>query len=151
MVALLQSYGILVFIVAIIIIPWLIQGITWIFTTIKKKKAADAALIAQGRAEEAKERALQERLEAGAKRMEKLDLMLERQQKQIDLLIQSDELDIKAYITEQYKIHIIKKCIDAETMDILERRFAIYTQEGGNGFAARMMEELRKLPIVSRD
>ena len=38
--------------------------------------------------------------------------------------------------------------IDGQTLDLLEQEFDIYTQEGGNGWALRMMNDMRSLPSV---
>ena len=112
----------------------------------------------QGAAAQAQKDALETRLQNGSETMQqltendkKLEEILVHQQKEIDLLIASDELDIKAYITDKYYYYIHKGYVDAEVMDILEHRFAIYKKEGGNGFAERMMSELRNLPLIAPD
>lgn len=65
----------------------------------------------------------------------------------IDMLIESDKDDIKAYITkEHHKFCYEKKWIDDFSLDCLERRYKHYEDEGGNSFIGGFMNELRALP-----
>ena len=65
----------------------------------------------------------------------------------IDMLIESDKDDIKAYITSKHHHFCYEqKWIDDFSLDCLERRYAHYTEEGGNSFIKSFMEELRSLP-----
>lgn len=64
----------------------------------------------------------------------------------IDLLIESDKDDIKAWITEKHHHHCYEKgWIDDYTMDCIEKRFKHYEDEGGNSFIANLMDEIRNL------
>lgn len=68
----------------------------------------------------------------------------------INLLIESDKDDIKAYITEQHHHFCYDlKYIDDYSLDCLERRYSHYKVEGGNSFIKDLMQELRDLPKVS--
>lgn len=78
-----------------------------------------------------------------------LGLMLDRQQQQISLLIRSDELDIKAWIQSQHEKWITLQCIDSQSLDLVLQRYAIYAEEGGNGWAKKMVEDIRALPVVT--
>lgn len=72
---------------------------------------------------------------------------IEKIQKSIDTLIESDKEDIKAWITEKHHYYCYdKKYIDDYTLDCLERRFTRYEAEGGNSFVHNLMEDLRNLP-----
>lgn len=65
----------------------------------------------------------------------------------IDMLIESDKEDIKAYITEKHHLFVYQReWIDDYSMECLERRFAVYKQEHGNSFVEGLMNELRALP-----
>lgn len=75
--------------------------------------------------------------------------LLEKQQKLIDLLIQSDELEIKAWIKEQHEKWAALRAIDSQSLDVLEQRFAIYEKEGGNSWALKLMNEIRALPTIT--
>lgn len=65
----------------------------------------------------------------------------------IDLLIQSDRDDIKAYITrEHHNLCYDKGWVDDYTLDCLEKRFRHYIEENGNSFIEQLMNEIRALP-----
>lgn len=67
--------------------------------------------------------------------------------KKIDILIESDKADIKAYITEKHHHFVYdKKWIDDYSLDSLEKRFNHYVEEGGNSFVGGLMSEIRQLP-----
>jgi hypothetical protein len=75
--------------------------------------------------------------------------MLENQEKMIELLIASDELSIKAWIKEQHETWMPLGCIDSQTFELLEARYKIYVDEGGNSWAKKLMDDLRGLPVVT--
>lgn len=65
----------------------------------------------------------------------------------IDLLVESDKDDIKAYITREYHYFCEQKgWIDDYSMDCIERRYDHYVEERGNSFIGGMMDKLRALP-----
>ena len=67
--------------------------------------------------------------------------------KKIDMLVESDRDDIKAYITkEHHKFCYDKGWIDDFSLDCLEKRFKHYADEGGNSFICGFMQELKSLP-----
>ena len=72
---------------------------------------------------------------------------IESIQSNINLLIESDKDDIKAYITEKHHFYCYQqKYIDDYTLNCLEKRFNHYEAEGGNSFVHNLMDELRALP-----
>ena len=72
---------------------------------------------------------------------------IESIQSNINLLIESDKDDIKAYITEKHHFYCYQqKYIDDYTLNCLEKRFNHYEVEGGNSFVHNLMDELRALP-----
>ena len=72
---------------------------------------------------------------------------VEKIQKSIDTLIESDKENIKAWITEKHHYYCYeKKYIDDYTLDCLEKRFTRYEAEGGNSFIHKLMDDLRDLP-----
>lgn len=90
------------------------------------------------------------------KRCDKFDEELDKTQKliegvndRVDDLTESDMYDIKYSIVQAYH-HFVEdqKWIDDFSMNVLESRFKIYTQDGGNSFIENMMEKLRRLPNV---
>ena len=65
----------------------------------------------------------------------------------IEMLIESDKEDIKAFITLQHhKFVYEQEWIDDYSMECLEKRYAIYEREHGNSFVLGLMNELRALP-----
>lgn len=64
----------------------------------------------------------------------------------VDLLVESDKDDIRAWITDKYHYFMKLGYIDDFTLDCMERRFRSYKQEGGNTYVDGMMDAVRKLP-----
>lgn len=78
---------------------------------------------------------------------EKLIDNMSKLTEKIDMLIESDKADIKAYITEKHHHFVYdKKWIDDYSLDSLEKRFNHYVEEGGNSFIGGLMSEIRQLP-----
>lgn len=68
----------------------------------------------------------------------------------IQLLINSDKDDIKAWITEKHHYHCYeKKHIDDYSLDCIEKRYTHYRNEGGNSFVEDLMKDIRRLPKTS--
>lgn len=77
----------------------------------------------------------------------KFEKALEKVNGQIEMLIESDKEDIKAFITSQHHHFVYEKgWIDDYSMECLEKRFAIYEREHGNSFVEGLMNEIRTLP-----
>lgn len=67
--------------------------------------------------------------------------------KRIDMLIESDKDDIKAWLTQQHHYFCFQKgYIDDYSLDCMEKRYKHYADEGGNSFVATLMSEVRALP-----
>lgn len=65
----------------------------------------------------------------------------------INMLIESDKDDIKAWLTQQHHYFCFQKgYIDDYSLDCMEKRYKHYEDEGGNSFAATLMSEVRALP-----
>lgn len=72
---------------------------------------------------------------------------LEKLSQKVDLLIDSDKDDIKAFLTKEHHYHCYQLgWVDDYSLECCERRFAHYQQEGGNSFIEGFMEDLRHLP-----
>ena len=68
----------------------------------------------------------------------------------IQLLINSDKDDIKAWITEKHHYYCYeKRHIDDYSLDCIEKRYAHYKDEGGNSFIEDLMRDIRRLPKTS--
>lgn len=100
---------------------------------------------------------LEERLKQHEEKINKMNESQEHIKEQIaktndliQLLIDSDKDDIKAWITKEHHYFCYdKKFIDDYSLDCLERRFKHYKDEGGNSFIEDLMKEIRNLPKVS--
>lgn len=68
----------------------------------------------------------------------------------IQLLINSDKDDIKAWITEKHHYYCYeKRHIDDYSLDCIEKRYTHYRNEGGNSFVEDLMRDIRRLPKTS--
>ena len=91
----------------------------------------------------------EERLQRLEQKEEKLTEALKSLTNKIDLLVESDKDDIKAWITAKHHYYCYeKKWIDDYSMDCIEKRYAHYKDEGGNSFIENMMVDLRSLGRV---
>lgn len=65
----------------------------------------------------------------------------------IELLVNSDKDDIKAFITREHHYFCYQKgWIDDYSLDCIEKRYEHYVKEKGNSFIEGFMEEIRELP-----
>ena len=156
MVELISAFGVgNILIVLIICIPAIIGLITWCkkIWAIREQFKQDSmkAGVRSYQEHEAEEN----RFSSGETRIAQLELLAKQQaelyqelKKTNDRLIRSDRLAIKTYIKEQHDIWVTKGCIDSQVLELLEQRFEIYKEEGGNSWAERLMKDLRALPVV---
>lgn len=75
--------------------------------------------------------------------------VLDKQQKTLDLLMESDELDIKTWIKTQHDRWMPTGYIDSQILDLVCQRFEIYEKEGGNSWAKKLVEDMQKLTTVT--
>lgn len=81
---------------------------------------------------------------------EKTEQNLNRIIDSIQLLINSDKDDIKAWITEKHHYYCYeKRHIDDYSLDCIEKRYTHYRNEGGNSFVEDLMRDIRRLPKTS--
>lgn len=89
----------------------------------------------------------QHQVEVLAESQQQLMEAVKKLTEKVDMLIDSDKDDIKAYITDKYHHYVYtQKWIDDYTLDCIARRFEHYQNEGGNSFIETLMKELRTLP-----
>lgn len=89
------------------------------------------------------EKQIKELYNMHAKTEENLDKILNS----IQLLINSDKDDIKAWITEKHHYYCYeRKYIDDYSLDCIEKRYTHYRNEGGNSFIEDLMKDIRRLP-----
>ena len=156
MTELITTFGIgNIIIILLIAIPSLVGFITWCKTIWAKREQFKQDNINKGRQIEQRAEAEEHRLESGESRIAKLELLcgqmaetIEELRKSNDRLMRSDLLTIKTWIKQQHDIWMRKGCIDSQTLELLEQRFEIYQEEGGNSWAEKLMNELRSLPVA---
>ncbi len=77
----------------------------------------------------------------------KIDESVTKVTDKVNVLMDSDKDDIKAFITQQHHFFVYqKKWIDDYSLDCLEHRFLHYKEENGNSFIEQLMNEIRALP-----
>ncbi len=65
----------------------------------------------------------------------------------VQLLLQSDRDDIKAFITRQHHYFCYQlKEIDDQSLDCIQKRYNHYKEQGGNSYVEVLIEDLRALP-----
>lgn len=79
---------------------------------------------------------------------------LKKSQKEIlrilNILVDSDRDDIKAWITEKHHYFCYNlKYVDDYSLQCLEARYKHYKDENGNTFIDKFMTDIRALPVVS--
>ena len=145
-----------VVLVLLIGVPSLFNFVKWCKDMWKSREEFKQENIQKGKDIEAKAEAKEARLQEGESRMthmendiKDLKLIISQQKELIELLIKSDELDIKSWIKMQHEKWIPRGCIDSQTLDLLEQRYEIYSKEGGNSWALKLLKEMRALPAVT--
>lgn len=89
----------------------------------------------------------QQKIEALTESQQQLVEAVKKLTEKVDMLIDSDKDDIKAYITDKHHYYVYtQKWIDDYTLDCIARRFKHYQDEGGNSFIETLMKELKALP-----
>ena len=66
--------------------------------------------------------------------------------KKVNILLDSDKEDIKAYVTEKHHYYLHRGWVDDFTLECIEKRFQCYQEEDGNSFVGNLVNDLRKLP-----
>lgn len=124
----------------LILVKWIIEYFDWGHKRTKDKydqEAEDKKNIED----------INEKLNQNSEDIKMLIEMQKQQNKRIELLIDSDKDDIKAFITKEYHYFVERiGWIDDYSLDCLEKRFLHYQDEDGNSFAEDLMSEIRRLP-----
>lgn len=140
LIQLLEQFDTTTFLTFIIILALAAKGVIIFFDWVKER------LMKMFNKQTKKQRQI-EQLQQQEKSIKELKNNMESIQSKMNLLIESDKDDIKAWITEKHHFYCYQqKYIDDYTLDCLEKRFSHYEVEGGNSFVHNLMEELRALP-----
>ena len=156
MVGLIETFGLgTVVIILLVGIAAIVSFIGWIKKLWRERESFRQANINAGRSAAQAEQAEESRFVSGESRIAQLELLVKQQGELLkevketnERLIRSDKLAIKTYIKEQHDTWVPKGCIDGQILELLEERFEIYKEEGGNSWAERLMKDLRALPVV---
>ena len=156
MAELISTFGIgTVIIILLIAIPSIINFIKWCKDLWAKRESFKQEQIKKGMEIERTEEAEEHRFVSGESRIGSLETLVQQQAEMIKelkkitkRLEKSDKLAIKTYIKEQHDLWVPKGCIDGQVLELLEERYKIYREEGGNSWAERLMDDLRALPVV---
>ena len=140
---LLQQYSVSDILIFIIILALAIKELSNYIDWAKGKRK-------QCFTEEVDKRNKLEQFEDLVKRQNQTDNDIKEIKQSLQMLIQSDRDDIKAWITEKHHYFCYeRKCIDDYSLDCIEKRYAHYTREGGNSFVEDLMLDLRELKKIS--
>lgn len=140
LIQLLKQFDITTFLTFIIVLALAAKGVIIFFDWVKER------LMKMFNKQTKKQRQI-EQLQQQENSIKELKNNMESIQSKMNLLIESDKDDIKAWITEKHHFYCYQqKYIDDYTLDCLEKRFSHYEVEGGNSFVHNLMEELRALP-----
>lgn len=157
MVELLTTYGVTsIIIILLIAIPTIVNFISWCKKLWKQRQAFAQENEQKGYQEgvEAEEEQFEKnKFEERIKKMESdivdLKVIVSQQKELIKQLTESDMLNTKAWIKEQHEKWIALQCIDSQSLDLILQRYKIYAKEGGNGWAQKMVEEIKALPTIT--
>ena len=140
LIQLLKQFDITTFLTFTIVLALAAKGVIIFFDWVKER------LMKMFNKQTKKQRQI-EQLQQQEESIKELKNNMESIQSKMNLLIESDKDDIKAWITEKHHFYCYQqKYIDDYTLDCLEKRFSHYEVEGGNSFVHNLMEELRALP-----
>lgn len=157
MVELIGQFGIVqVLLILLIGIPAIVNFIAWCKKLWSKREEFKNENIEKGKRIEARAEEKEARFSNGEQRMDLLEdnvkelrKIAENQERLINLLIQSDQLDIKSWLKAQHERWMDLGCIDNQMLDLVTQRFSIYEKEGGNSWAKRLTDDMRSLPVVT--
>lgn len=128
---------------------------TWISKAIKAKRAYDAEQIQKGIKLAQEKQEQENRFHTGEHRMDVIEENVDKLTKTTDelaglikLLVESDQQNIKAWMKDQHERWMACGYIDSFALDLMEKRYAIYKKEHGNGWALKIMTDIRALPAI---
>lgn len=140
MLDLIKNFSIQQIILFVVLLALAIKGIISFFDWVKEKNKKVAEDIS-------KPIKMAENIQKHDQQIDQIKDSIDSLTKKIDMLIDSDKDDIKAFITREHHYFCYQKgWIDDYSLDCVERRYAHYEQEGGNSFVEDLMKDLRKLP-----
>ena len=128
---------------------------TWIIKMVKAKRAYDAEQVQKGIKIAQDKQSQENRFSNGEHRMDvlesnvaKLTTTSDQLADLLKLLVESDQQNIKAWMKDQHEKWMARGYIDNFSLDLMEKRYAIYKKEHGNSWALDIMTDIRALPII---
>ena len=147
LIELLSTYSVTEIITFIVIIALAIKGTVEFFDWGKKRMQSASNARHE---EEDSQTTIKENIDELFKMQKAQKESIDKLTQAVDLLIQSDKDDIKAWITEKHHYYCYQlKYIDDFSLDCIEKRYSHYKKEGGNSFVEDLMRDLRSLKKVS--
>ena len=153
MLELLQQYSIKEIVIFVIVLAAAIKGIIsfWDWGVVRHSK-----IINKETNEERRQEEINNKLENDNRRInelidsqKELQLLIEGIATQINTLIDSDKDDIKSFIVKEHHYFCYNQgWIDDYSMDVIEKRFKHYQDEGGNSYVEELMRDLRQLEHI---
>lgn len=147
LIELLSTYSVGEILIFIVLLALAFKGVVDFYDWAKKKIRDRMGEITDGETEkDTIKNNIDELFKMQRAQKESIDKLTES----VNLLIQSDKDDIKAWITEKHHYYCYQlKYIDDFSLDCIEKRYAHYKKEGGNSFVEDLMRDLRSLRKVS--
>lgn len=147
LIELLSTYSVGEILIFIVLLALAFKGVVDFYDWAKKKIRDRMGEITDGETEkDTIKNNIDELFKMQKAQKESIDKLTES----VNLLIQSDKDDIKAWITEKHHYYCYQlKYIDDFSLDCIEKRYAHYKKEGGNSFVEDLMRDLRSLRKVS--
>lgn len=147
LIELLSTYSVGEILIFIVLLALAFKGVVDFYDWAKKKIQG---VIDTHTGEEIEQSTIKDNIDELFKMQKAQKESIDKLTESVNLLIQSDKDDIKAWITEKHHYYCYQlKYIDDFSLDCIEKRYAHYKKEGGNSFVEDLMRDLRSLRKVS--
>lgn len=147
LIELLSTYSVGEILIFIVLLALAFKGVVDFYDWAKKKIQG---VIDTHTEEETEQSTIKDNIDELFKMQKAQKESIDKLTESVNLLIQSDKDDIKAWITEKHHYYCYQlKYIDDFSLDCIEKRYAHYKKEGGNSFVEDLMRDLRSLRKVS--
>lgn len=147
LIELLSTYSVGEILIFIVLLALAFKGVVDFYDWAKKKIQG---VIDTHTGEEIEQSTIKDNIDELFKMQKAQKESIDKLTESVNLLIQSDKDDIKAWITEKHHYYCYQlKYIDDFSLDCIEKRYAHYRKEGGNSFVEDLMRDLRSLRKVS--
>lgn len=147
LIELLSTYSVGEILIFIVLLALAFKGVVDFYDWAKKKIQG---VIDTHTEEETEQTTIKDNIDELFKMQKAQKESIDKLTESVNLLIQSDKDDIKAWITEKHHYYCYQlKYIDDFSLDCIEKRYAHYRKEGGNSFVEDLMRDLRSLRKVS--